>query len=139
MKSLLTSFVSGIIFAVGLSISGMTDPMKVKGFLDIFGDWDVALAFVMIGAIGFNFFAFKVIKKGKPLFSASHSLPSRKDIDSKLILGSALFGVGWGLVGICPGPAIVNLATLEANAIVFVVSMSAGMLIFKLLEKLGVL
>ncbi|ATH06813.1 YeeE/YedE family protein [Halobacteriovorax marinus] len=139
MKSIIVSFASGIIFAVGLSVSGMTNPDKVKGFLDIFGNWDISLAFVMIGAIGFNFFSFKKITKKKPLFSDSHFLPTKSDIDKRLILGASIFGIGWGLLGICPGPAIVNLVTLNTNAVLFVASMTIGMFIFKLIEKARVL
>lgn len=135
MKQVITSFVSGTIFAVGLSVSGMTNPEKVKGFLDIFGNWDVSLAFVMIGAIGLNFFSFSKITRKKPLFSDSHFLPVKNDIDKRLILGASIFGIGWGLLGICPGPGIVNLVTLNSNAVLFVVSMTIGMFIFKLLEK----
>lgn len=139
MKSLLLSFISGLIFASGLSLSGMTNPEKVKGFLDIFGDWDISLAFVMIGAIGLNFFSFKSVVKRKPLYSESHYLPSVQDLDLKLILGASLFGFGWGLLGVCPGPGIVNLATLDSNAVLFVISMTTGMAIFKGLEKAKIL
>lgn len=139
MKSIITSFTSGIIFSIGLSISGMTNPGKVKGFLDVFGNWDISLAFVMIGAIGLNFFTFKKITNKKPLFSDDHFLPTKKDIDRRLILGSSIFGIGWGLLGICPGPGIVNLVTLNSNAILFVISMTSGMLAFKLLEKVRLL
>ena len=139
MKSILISFTSGLIFAIGLSVSGMTNPNKVKGFLDIFGNWDISLAFVMIGAIGLNFFSFKKISKKKPLCSDSHFLPTRNDIDLRLILGSAMFGLGWGLLGICPGPGIVNLVTLNSNSILFVVSMTFGMAVFKILEKVKLL
>lgn len=135
MKSLITSFLSGIIFAIGLVISGMTNPEKVKGFLDILGNWDISLAFVMVGAIFLNFFTFRKITKNKPLFANTHFLPERNDIDLKLILGATLFGIGWGLLGICPGPGIVNLVTLDTNAIIFVLSMTTGMFIFKLFEK----
>lgn len=139
MKALIISFISGIIFAIGLSVSGMVNPEKVKGFLDIFGNWDISLAFVMIGAIGLNFFSFKVITKRKPVCSDSHQLPTNNTVDKRLITGAALFGAGWGLLGICPGPGIVNLVTLNSNAFLFVISMSVGMGIFKVLEQKGVL
>jgi len=138
MKSIMISFLSGLIFAAGLSISGMTNPEKVIGFLDLFGNWDASLAFVMIGAISLNFFTFKKITQKKPLYSDSHSLPTKSNIDLKLFLGAALFGMGWGILGICPGPAIVNLVTLDSNAILFVISMTAGMSLFKILDKLKV-
>ena len=139
MKSIIISFVSGVIFAAGLSISGMTNPEKVKGFLDVFGNWDISLAFVMIGAIGLNFFSFKKVTKKKPLFSSSHFLPTKNEIDKRLILGASIFGIGWGLLGICPGPGIVNLVTMDSNALLFVVSMTIGMFVFKVLEKVRVL
>lgn len=139
MKSIIVSFISGLIFAAGLSISGMTNPQKVKGFLDIFGNWDISLAFVMVGAISLNFFSFKKIINKKPLYSNSHTIPTKSDIDLSLVLGAIIFGTGWGLLGICPGPAIVNLATLNKNSILFVISMTAGMALFKIFDKLKTL
>ena len=138
MKSALISFTSGIIFSIGLTISGMINPDKVKGFLDIFGKWDYSLAFVMIGAIGLNFLTFRVVTRRKPLCSDKHFLPTNNSLDKKLIAGAVIFGIGWGLVGICPGPGLVNFITLNPKAILFVVSMTAGMGVFKILEnKLG--
>lgn len=134
MKAQAISLTSGILFSIGLVISGMVNPDKVRGFLNIFGDWDPSLAFVMIGAIGLNFFSFKFVTKKKPLCAESHSLPTKKDIDTKLIMGAALFGIGWGLLGICPGPGIVNLVTLNINAIIFVFSMLIGMTVFKIAD-----
>ncbi len=131
MKNVI-SFVAGIIFSVGLVISGMTNPQKVIGFLDILGQWDYTLAFVMVGAIGVNLVTFTFIKKrGNSWCGDTLDLPKAKLIDSKLIAGSALFGIGWGLLGVCPGPGIVNLVTLNPIAIAFVVSMVVGMLLFK--------
>lgn len=132
MKPLILSFISGLIFALGLSVSGMTDPSKVKGFLDLLGDWDPSLAFVMVGAIGLNFFSFKKVTKSKPFFADKHQLPLARDIDTRLVLGASLFGLGWGLLGICPGPALVNIATLSKEALLFVVSMTVGMSLFKI-------
>jgi uncharacterized membrane protein YedE/YeeE len=134
MKNLI-ALVGGVIFSVGLVISGMTNPQKVIGFLDLFGDWDASLAFVMGGAVIVNLILFKMIIKKKPLFSDSHNIPNNKIIDTKLILGSAMFGIGWGLVGICPGPGIVNLVTFDVTAITFVISMTVGMYIFKVTVK----
>lgn len=122
---------AGSVFGVGLVISGMTNPSKVIGFLDIFGEWDYSLAFVMGGAVLINLLLFRFILSKKPLLEKSHSLPSKFKIDKRLISGSALFGVGWGLVGICPGPGIVNLVTLNLNAVIFIISMIVGMIIFK--------
>jgi hypothetical protein len=127
MKALLTSFVSGTVFAVGLGISGMTRPLKVIGFLDFFGDWDPSLAFVMIGAICVYFVAYRLSRKmASPLLAADFSLPKRSDLDSRLLLGAAIFGAGWGLGGFCPGPAITALASGAAPVGVFVTSMAAG-------------
>ncbi len=122
---------SGTIFSFGLVISGMTNPDKVIGFLDIFGDWDYSLAFVMGGAVCFNLLSFWPILKEKPLFSEEFHLPLKKAIDKKLVAGSALFGIGWGLVGICPGPAIVNLVMFSGSSVLFVISMLVGMFLFK--------
>lgn len=135
MRQNIIALVSGIIFALGLVISGMVNPAKVKGFLDIFGEWDISLAFVMVGSIGFNFFAFKAITKNRPRYSEKFYLPEKTYLDKKLIFGSALFGIGWGLVGICPGPGIVNLATLKSNALLFILAMSVGVVLSKFIEK----
>ena len=135
MRANLISFISGILFAIGLVISQMTNPAKVRGFLDIFGQWDISLAFVMVGAIFFNLITFKLITKRKPLYADSHSIPTKSQIDKPLIIGAVLFGTGWGLLGICPGPGIVNLATLSSNAVLFIISMTVGMFAYKLIEK----
>lgn len=129
------SLIAGVIFAIGLVVSGMISPQKVRGFLDIFGDWDPALLFVMGGAVIFNLFSFWYLLKQKPLCETSHSLPQRKDIDRSLLLGNAIFGIGWGILGICPGPGLVNLATLRTEAIVFVAAMVVGMLAYKLIPQ----
>lgn len=126
------SFISGTLFSIGLIISGMTNPEKVIGFLDIFGEWDYSLAFVMVGAILVNFIVFKFVKKEKPVCGNDFSIPSNTIVDWKLITGSALFGIGWGIVGICPGPGIVNLTSLGSEFTIFVGSMLTGMFIFKL-------
>ncbi|WP_372656100.1 DUF6691 family protein [Halobacteriovorax sp.] len=128
----LISLISGTLFSIGLILSGMTNPKKVIGFLDIFGEWDYSLAFVMVGAILVNFLVFKFLKKEKPVCGNGFSLPTKSSLDWKLITGSALFGIGWGIVGICPGPGIVNLTSLSSEFIIFVGSMMAGMFIFKL-------
>lgn len=128
MKALLISFLSGIVFAVGLGISGMTRPIKVIGFLDFFGTWDASLAFVMIGAIAVYFAAYRLSKNmPSPLLASAFSLPKRSDLDTKLILGAALFGAGWGLSGFCPGPAITSLASGAPAVLVFVAAMMVGM------------
>src|SRR5215469_6072133 len=127
MKRLLVSFASGIVFALGLGISGMTRPVKVIGFLDFAGNWDASLAFVMIGAIAVYFTAYRLIRKrSAPLLAENFSVPERKDIDLKLIVGAAIFGAGWGLGGFCPGPAITSLASGATPVAVFVIAMGAG-------------
>ena len=127
MKSLLVSFGSGIVFALGLGISGMTLPIKVIGFLDFAGNWDPSLAFVMIGAIIVYFIAYR-LSQGRcmPLFAEKFSIPERKDIDGSLIAGAAIFGAGWGLGGFCPGPAITALASGAVLVFVFVFAMVGG-------------
>ena len=127
MKTALTSFISGIVFALGLGISGMTRPIKVIGFLDFFGNWDASLAFVMIGAIGVYLVAYRLSRNmAAPLLGPAFSIPKRTDLDARLIAGAALFGAGWGLGGFCPGPAITALASGAAPVAVFVASMAAG-------------
>lgn len=130
------AIISGSLFAIGLVISGMTNPDKVIGFLDILGNWDYSLAFVMVGAISVSFVAFKVFKSKKPFCAPESFLPTKTEIDKKLLIGSAMFGIGWGIAGFCPGPAIVNLVTFDTKAIIFVVSMLVGMKTYSLiLEK----
>jgi uncharacterized protein len=130
MKRNSMAFVAGALFAVGLAASGMTKPAKVIGFLDIFGQWDASLLFVMLGAIAVHFVAFRVImRRPVPLFDTKFHLPTRKDIDVRLVLGAAVFGIGWGLGGFCPGPGLVSLGGGSVSAIVFVVGMTIGMLV----------
>ncbi len=130
MKRNAAAFGAGALFAVGLAVSGMTRPAKVAGFLDLAGDWDASLAFVMMGAIAVHFVAHRVIlRRPAPLFEGSFHLPTRRDIDLRLVLGAALFGVGWGLGGYCPGPGLVSAASGSLGAVVFVAGMTAGMLI----------
>ena len=125
--SKLVSLFCGIIFGIGLVISQMINPAKVLGFLNLFGEWDPSLAFVMIGALIVFSPLFHLFKnKEKPIFSSSFSISSKKEIDQKLIFGSILFGAGWGLVGLCPGPAITSIALLNGSSTIFVVSMFIG-------------
>ena len=132
----LSEFIVGLLFGWGLLISGMTDPGKVIGFLDLTGLWDPSLALVMGGAIAVGFFAFGSAKKRTRNFlgGALH-LPTSSDIDKRLILGALLFGAGWGLAGFCPGPGIVSMAAGQPKAAVFVVAMLAGMLVFEWLDR----
>lgn len=131
-------FLVGLLFGWGLLLSGMTDPGKVQGFLDLFGAWDPSLAFVMGGAIGVGVLAFAVAKRRTTTFlgGALH-LPTSREIDRPLVVGSLLFGAGWGLAGFCPGPGIVSMAAGHAKAGVFVLAMLAGMVFHNLMERRG--
>ena len=136
MPLVLVSLACGLIFGAGLLVSGMTDTTKVLGFLDILGAWDATLAFVMAGAVAVTSIGFALAKRrGAPVFAAQSLWPTRKDIDAPLVAGAALFGIGWGLVGLCPGPALVNLAGLGLPVIVFVAAMATGMIGQDLLSK----
>ena len=122
----LSEFLVGLLFGLGLILSGMTDPGKVTGFLDLFGLWDPSLALVMGGAIAVGFFAFTLAKKRTTNFLGGMlRLPAKNQIDKPLIIGSLLFGAGWGLAGFCPGPALVSMASGQPKALVFVVAMLA--------------
>jgi uncharacterized membrane protein YedE/YeeE len=129
MAMILAGLATGLVFGIGLVVSGMTQPAKVLGFLDIFGTWDPTLAFVMAGALVVAAPGFYLARRrGRPLVAAQFRWPTAADIDMPLVAGSALFGVGWGLVGLCPGPAIANLATLMPQIIAFVAAMGVGMI-----------
>ena len=136
MKNRLSEFLVGLLFGLGLILSGMTDPGKVLSFLDLAGLWDPSLAFVMGGAIAVGALAFAVAKKRTRSFlgGAMH-VPTARDIDKRLVLGSLVFGVGWGLAGFCPGPAIVSAAAGQPKAMVFIAAMLAGMWLFEMLER----
>jgi uncharacterized protein len=130
MPMVLASFLCGLIFGFGLLISGMIDPVKVLGFLDILGRWDPTLGFVMIGALAVSSAGFAFARhRGPPLLASQSLWPTRAEIDAPLVAGSILFGAGWGLVGLCPGPALENLASLSPRVIVFVIAMSVGMVL----------
>lgn len=127
----LAALVSGLIFGLGLAVSGMMNPAKVIGFLDVAGDWDPTLAFVMGGALLVAIPAYRVIPhRPRPVLAGSFSLPTKKAVDAPLIWGSALFGVGWGLVGFCPGPAVAALSTGLGPVLLFVAAMLSGMAIY---------
>jgi uncharacterized membrane protein YedE/YeeE len=133
LTKILPPLVSGTLFGAGLAVSGMTDPARVRGFLDVFGDWDPTLAFVMGGAVLVMAIAWRIrYRMLRPVFGEKFSLPDRKDLDARLIGGSVLFGVGWGVAGLCPGPAIASLALSPAAILPFVVAMLAGMLLQKI-------
>jgi uncharacterized membrane protein YedE/YeeE len=132
----ITEFFVGLLFGLGLLLSGMTDPGKVLGFLDLFGTWDPSLAFVMVGAIAVGFFAFALARKRTTNFlgGALH-LPKATQIDRRLVLGGLTFGAGWGLAGFCPGPGIVSMASGEVKAAVFVAAMVVGMAVYEWAER----
>lgn len=129
---ILFAFLSGGLFGAGLLISQMTNPAKVLAFLDIAGDWDPSLAFVMGGALLVTFIGYRfVLKRDVPFFEGRFRLPTRTDIDRRLVIGAALFGAGWGLAGLCPGPALSSLSFGGWPVIIFVVSMLVPMLILR--------
>ncbi|MDC1178044.1 YeeE/YedE family protein [Candidatus Pelagibacter sp.] len=131
----LVSLVAGIIFGIGLVISEMINPEKVLGFLNLFGNWDPSLAFVMIGALVVSSPLFHLIKKKeKPIFAENFNYSNNKNINNRLIIGSVLFGAGWGLVGLCPGPAISSIALLNIHSIIFIVAMFFGFYLVKLIN-----
>ena len=132
--SKVTSLIAGIIFGIGLTISEMINPEKVLGFLNLFGGWDPSLAFVMIGALIITMPFIFIFKKQKPLFAESFSISQKKDLDNKLIIGSVLFGAGWGLAGLCPGPAISSLALMNISSVIFVVAMFLGFYLSKFIN-----
>jgi uncharacterized membrane protein YedE/YeeE len=123
----LTSFISGSLFGIGLLFSGMTDTSKVQGWLDLFGDWDPTLAFVMGGAIVPMFFAWRYSKGRKPIFGDKFPGPQSSSIKLDLIIGSLFFGMGWGLAGLCPGPALASLGFGGSQGVIFVLAMLCGM------------
>jgi uncharacterized membrane protein YedE/YeeE len=134
---IIASLVCGLVFGAGLLISGMVQPTKVLGFLDIFGAWDPSLAVVMAAALAVSVPGFRLASsRPQPLLDAQNLWPTRRDIDLPLIVGATLFGIGWGLVGFCPGPALESLATLSPGIIVFVAAMAGGMALHDFRQKL---
>ena len=126
----LSTLLSGLLFGTGLTISGMVNPMKILNFLDISGPWDPTLIFVMGSGLVVTLLGYQIIfKRNAPLFATSFRLPTSQDIDAKLLGGAALFGLGWGLTGFCPGPAIASLVFGRIESITFVIAMAAGMII----------
>jgi uncharacterized membrane protein YedE/YeeE len=129
-------FFVGLLFGIGLLVSGMTDPAKVQGFLDLAGAWDPSLAFVMGGAILVGLVAFAVAKtRTQSLLGGAMHLPTSRDIDRRLVVGSLLFGAGWGLAGFCPGPGLVAMGAGEPKAALFVAAMVGGMLLFEVIDR----
>jgi uncharacterized protein len=135
MRALVVAFLAGALFAVGLALAGMTQPSKVIAFLDVAGDWDPSLAFVMLGAIAVYMPAYRlIVRRPQPLLTAHFMLPARGDLDLRLVVGGAVFGIGWGVGGYCPGPGVAAVGSGGAHALAFTASMIAGMALFRLYE-----
>jgi uncharacterized protein len=136
MMQVLMALIVGLVFGIGLISAGMTNPAKVQGFLDLAGNWDPSLAFVMGGAVLVGLVAFRFAgKRERSLLGEAMRLPTATRIDRRLVLGGLAFGAGWGLAGFCPGPALASLATGGAKALLFTGAMLAGMIVFELLER----
>lgn len=131
-KPYFSMFVSGLLFGLGLTISGMVNPGKIIAFLDVAGNWDPSLILVMAAGLSVTVVSFRfILKQDKPLLEEKFYLPTKTAIDTRLVLGAVLFGLGWGLAGLCPGPALVGIVTLNSSVILFVGSMVLGMLIHR--------
>ncbi len=132
----LATLLSGLLFGTGLTISGMVNPMKILNFLDISGPWDATLIFVMGAGLAVTLLGYQIIfKRTTPLFATSFRLPTSQDIDAKLLGGAALFGLGWGLTGFCPGPAIASVVFGKTESITFVIAMAAGMIVTRQIQN----
>jgi uncharacterized protein len=133
---LLMALLAGLVFGLGLIVSGMTDPSKVTGFLDLAGAWDPSLAFVMGGAIGVGLIAFRIARtRTQAMLGGAMQLPTERSIDRRLVLGGLTFGIGWGLAGFCPGPALASLATGGSKPLIFTAAMLLGMVIFEVQDR----
>jgi uncharacterized membrane protein YedE/YeeE len=136
MKSNVAALISGIIFGLGLCVSEMINPTRVVGFLDLLGSWDATLLFVMLAAVAVTGIGFPlVLKRANPVLAEKFFVPERSDIDTRLIAGSVIFGIGWGLAGLCPGPAIAALASMSPSILMFVVAMAVGQWIASRFER----
>ncbi|ACS39070.1 YeeE/YedE family protein [Methylorubrum extorquens] len=136
MAKTASAFAVGLLFGLGLLVSGMANPAKVLAFLDVAGRWDPSLAFVMAGAVAISATGYLVARRrGRPLLASRLEIPTRRNLDPRLIAGAAVFGLGWGLAGLCPGPALTLLTVAPAQAMTFVVAMVAGMLLFRLVPR----
>jgi uncharacterized membrane protein YedE/YeeE len=136
MRGIILALFGGTLFGAGLALSGMTDPARVRGFLDLFGRWDPTLAFVMGGAVLVMALAWALQRRMiAPFFAEGFSLPSRQDLDRRLLVGSALFGIGWGIAGLCPGPGFAALALAPQSALIFLAGLIGGMILFRLLPQ----
>lgn len=135
-KQTVSAFIAGIMFSAGLLLAGMANPAKVLAFLDLAGQWDPSLMLVMAGAVAVATLGFRIAgTRTRAIFGNPMQIPTRRDIDSRLVLGSLGFGVGWGLAGFCPGPALVALGALQTKGLVFVLAMIAGMALFERIEQ----
>ena len=135
MRLPISTFIAGLLFGGGLTVSQMVNPAKVIAFLDIAGDWDPSLAFVMGGALVVTFVGYRLVLRRKaPLFDEKFRLPTRSDIDGPLLLGAALFGIGWGLAGLCPGPALASASFAGTNAYIFVGTMVATIFAYRFIK-----
>ena len=133
MKNNVSAYVVGFVFAIGLGVSGMTQSDKVIAFLDLAGNWNPSLALVMLGAIGTHFAFYRwIVKRPAPLFAGSFQIPANRKLDPRLVVGSAIFGIGWGVGGFCPGPALTSLASGNLKVFIFVIAMLAGMQLARL-------
>lgn len=134
-KELIATIIAGLIFGAGLAISGMADPLRVRGFLDVMGEWDPTLVFVMGGAVVVMALAW-IIQKGMtaPFAKTNFTLPTSTEVDRRLISGAVIFGIGWGVAGLCPGPALIGLVLEPVSGFVFVLSMVLGMVAFKVFK-----
>jgi uncharacterized membrane protein YedE/YeeE len=137
VKQIAASFGVGLLFGAGLLVGGMTDANKVIGFLDVSGDWDPSLALVMVGAIAVHLMFMRLVlpRRTAPVLGGRFGLPTRTDLDGRLLGGAALFGLGWGLGGFCPGPGLVSVASGSATALTFVGAMTGGMALFHAADK----
>ncbi|PCI22516.1 MAG: transporter [Piscirickettsiaceae bacterium] len=136
MKTVVSALLAGVIFGVGLTLSGMVDPNKVVNFLDVTGNWDPSLMFVLGGGVITTAIAYRFIfAQDKPLFDDDFHLPTLLKIDGKLLLGATLFGIGWGLIGYCPGPALASIGFRPEEPLIVVISMLAGMLLYRTIAK----
>jgi len=136
MPLALSALIAGILFGLGLAVSQMTNPAKVLAFLDVAGDWDPSLAVVMAGAVTVAVIAFRIAAgRTAPLAGGSFDLPTRRKIDTPLVMGAMVFGVGWGLAGLCPGPALTALLSGQRKAFLFVGAMLAGMVVYKFMSR----
>jgi uncharacterized membrane protein YedE/YeeE len=136
MKTNVSSFFVGLIFALGLGLGGMTQPSRVVGFLDVLGDWDPSLLFVMIGAVATHSILYRLVRRREsPLFSSHWFIPAKTSVTPQLLIGAAIFGIGWGLTGYCPAPAITSLASLSVQPVAFVAAMLVGMFLYRSVEK----